>query len=57
MPEWREVSRWREIEIELVTGPRGLLDSAGDLLRRAGAAPSAAASKLSRLLASATGAP
>ena len=56
-PEWREVSRWREIEIELVTGPRELLDSAGDLLRRAGAAPSAAASKLSRLLASASGAP
>ncbi len=57
MPEWREVSRWREIEIELVTGPRALLDSAGDLLRRAGAAPSAAASKLSRLLASAAEAP
>jgi CYTH domain len=57
MPEWREASRWREIEIELVTGTRELLDSAGDLLRRAGAAPSAAASKLSRLLASAPGAP
>ena len=57
MPAWREASRWREIEIELVTGPRGLLDSAGGLLRRAGAAPSAAASKLSRLLASAPGAP
>ena len=57
MPEWREVSRWREIEIELVTGPRALLDSAGDRLCRAGAAPSAAASKLSRLLASAPGAP
>ena len=57
MPEWREVSRWREIEIELVTGPRELLDSAGEALRHAGAAPSAAASKLSRLLASAPGAP
>jgi len=57
MPEWREASRWREIEIELVTGRRGLLDSAGDLLRRAGAVPSAAANKLSRLLASAPGAP
>ena len=57
MPEWREASRWREIEIELVAGSRGLLDSAGDLLCRAGAAPSAAASKLSRLLASAPGAP
>jgi CYTH domain len=56
LPEWREVSRWREIEIELVTGSRELLDSAGDLLCRAGAAPSAAASKLSRLLESASGA-
>src|SRR5499426_1014787 len=53
MPEWREASRWREIEIELVTGPRELLGSAGDRLRRAGAVPSAEASKLSRLLASA----
>ena len=57
MPEWREASRWREIEIELVTGPRELLGSAGDRLRRAGAVPSAEASKLSRLLASAPGAP
>ena len=56
MPEWREASRWREIEIELVAGSRQLLDSAGEALRRAGAAPSAAASKLSRLLASAPGA-
>src|SRR5262252_4898017 len=52
-PEWREASRWREVEIELGTGPRALLDSAGERLRRAGAAPSAAPSKLSRLLASA----
>ena len=57
MPEWQEASRWREIEIELVTGPRELLGSAGDRLRRAGAVPSAEASKLSRLLASAPGAP
>jgi len=56
MPQWREASRWREIEIELVTGTRELLDAAGDLLCRAGAAPSAAASKLSRLLAAAPGA-
>jgi CYTH domain len=56
MPEWREASRWREIEIELVTGPRELLGSAGDRLRRVGAVPSAEASKLSRLLASAPGA-
>jgi hypothetical protein len=57
MPEWREASRWREIEIELVTGPRELLGPVGDRLRRAGAVPSAEASKLSRLLASAPGAP
>jgi hypothetical protein len=55
LPEWREVSRWREVEVELGAGPRDLLDSAGDLLLRAGAVPSAAASKLSRLLASAAG--
>jgi CYTH domain len=54
-PEWREVSRWREVEVELVSGSRELLGSAGDLLIRAGAVPSAAASKLSRLLASAPG--
>jgi len=52
-PKWREASRWREVEIELGTGPHALLDSAGERLRRAGAAPSAAPSKLSRLLASA----
>jgi hypothetical protein len=54
-PPWREASRWREVEVELGTGPRELLDSVGERLLRAGAAPSAAASKLSRLLASATG--
>jgi inorganic triphosphatase YgiF len=53
--EWREVSRWREVEVELGAGPRDLLDSVGDLLLRAGAVPSTAASKLSRLLASAGG--
>ena len=52
-PEWREASRWREVEVELGTGTRALLDSVGERLLRAGAAPSAAASKLSRLLASA----
>jgi CYTH domain len=52
-PQWQEVSRWREVEIELGTGPRELLDSVGALLVRAGAERSAAASKLSRLLASA----
>jgi inorganic triphosphatase YgiF len=54
-PDWREMSRWREIEVELAAGSRELLDSVGDLLLRAGAAPSAAASKLSRLLTSAQG--
>jgi CYTH domain len=54
-PQWREASRWREVEVELGTGPRELLDSVGERLLRAGAAPSAAASKLSRLLASAPG--
>lgn len=54
-PQWQEVSRWREVEVELGTGRRDLLDSVGELLLRAGAAPSAAASKLNRLLASAAG--
>jgi inorganic triphosphatase YgiF len=51
--EWREESAWREIEVELGTGTAGLLDAVGDRLRRAGAVPSAAASKLSRLLSAA----
>src|SRR5215831_2595353 len=55
-PEWREVSRWREVEVELGAGRRGLLDSVGDALQRAGAVASSAASKLSRLLTSAAGA-
>ena len=54
-PQWREVSRWREVEVELRAGPHELLDSVGDLLLSAGAVPSTAASKLSRLLASAGG--
>ena len=54
-PEWREASRWREVEVELGTGPRGLLDTVGERLLRAGGARSAAASKLSRLLGSAAG--
>ena len=49
-PQWRKVSRWREVEVELGAGPRDLLDLACDLLLRAGAVPSTAASKLSRLL-------
>jgi hypothetical protein len=52
---WREVSRWREVEVELGAGSRDLLDSVGDLLLRAGAVRSAAPSKLSRVLASVPG--
>jgi inorganic triphosphatase YgiF len=55
LPEWQEVSRWREVEVELGQGPHDLLDTAGELLLQAGAEPSSAASKLSRLLASAGG--
>lgn len=47
---WRVTSSWREVEVELVTGPAGLLAAVGDRLRQAGAAPSAAPSKLSRVL-------
>ena len=54
-PRWREVSRWREVEVELGAGSRDLLDSVGDLLLRAGAVRSAAPSKLSRVLASVPG--
>ena len=53
LPEWREALRWREVEVELRAGSGELLDAVGDLLIRAGAAPSAEASKLSRLLESA----
>ncbi|HEY6277575.1 MAG TPA: CYTH domain-containing protein [Streptosporangiaceae bacterium] len=51
--EWRAASAWREIEVELGTGTTDLLDAVGDRLLRAGAVPSAAASKLSRLLSAA----
>jgi len=50
---WREESAWREIEVELKAGPASLLDEVGDRLRQAGAVPSAAASKLARLLSGA----
>lgn len=53
--DWREPVTWREIEVELKNGPAGLLDTVGERLREAGAAPSAAVSKLGRLL-SGTGA-
>ena len=50
LPEWREVLRWREGEVELGAGPYELLDSVGGVLLRAGAVVSPSASKLSRLL-------
>jgi inorganic triphosphatase YgiF len=49
---WQRSATWRELEVELVSGTRGLLDAAGKQLRAAGAQPSASASKLSRLLSS-----
>ncbi|HWG65135.1 MAG TPA: CYTH domain-containing protein [Streptosporangiaceae bacterium] len=50
-PRWEVRSRWREIEVELVSGRRDLLQAAGERLRAAGARPSGSASKLARLLA------
>jgi len=44
---------WREVEVESLTpdpGAPGLLEAAGQALRRAGARPSSSASKLGRLL-------
>jgi CHAD domain-containing protein len=42
---------WREWEVELAAGDRGLLDDIGELLRASGARPSASRSKLARTLA------
>jgi inorganic triphosphatase YgiF len=41
---------WHEIEIELMSGEPDVLEAAGELLRKAGARPSASASKLGRVL-------
>ena len=41
---------WHEIEVELMSGEPDVLTAAGDLLKAAGARPSASASKLSRVL-------
>jgi len=49
---WRIATAWREVEIELGSGPPGILDEAGRLLLDAGAQPSPAASKLALLLSS-----
>lgn len=46
-----EVTAWREIEVELVTGDERLLTAAGTWLVAAGARPSPAASKVGRVLA------
>jgi inorganic triphosphatase YgiF len=48
--DWHKTAAWRELEVELVSGTRDLLATAGKRLKAAGALPSASASKLSRLL-------
>jgi len=50
MGEEAVVSSWRELEVELVDGDGVLLQAAVKALRRAGARPAAAASKVSRAL-------
>lgn len=45
-----EQRRWRELEVELVTGDRALLDAIEAVLRSVGARPAAAASKLAQAL-------
>jgi CHAD domain-containing protein len=42
--------RWRELEVELVNGPRDVLDAIGERLRAAGARPANSPSKLARAL-------
>src|SRR5438874_5710857 len=44
------VKRWREVEVELVDGPRELFAAVDEALRSAGARPSAGESKLARAL-------
>jgi hypothetical protein len=48
--DWHKTATWREVEVELASGTRDLLATAGKRLQAAGARPSASASKLSRLL-------
>jgi CHAD domain-containing protein len=45
------VQQWRELEVELVDGPRQVLDAVDEVLRAAGARPARAPSKLARALA------
>jgi inorganic triphosphatase YgiF len=49
-PTAAEPLTWHEIEVELMSGEPDVLAAAGDLLKAAGARPSASASKLSRVL-------
>ena len=49
-PVGSRVVRWREVEAELLEGDQALLAKVGKRLMKAGATPSAAASKLARLL-------
>lgn len=44
------VQEWREVEVELADGDRALLEAVSRRLRRAGAVPAAAVSKLARAL-------
>ena len=44
------IDRWREVEAELIKGDAALLKKAGKRLRKAGATPADASSKLARLL-------
>ncbi len=50
-------TRWREWEVELVTGDDALLDEIGALLEAAGASPSSSRSKLARALGEPPGRP
>ena len=47
---WRQADAWREVEVELVSGTRELLEAAAGRLKAAGATPSRSPSKLARVL-------
>jgi inorganic triphosphatase YgiF len=47
---WRQTDSWREVEVELVSGSRELLNAVAAQLRAAGAELSRSPSKLSRVL-------
>ncbi len=47
---WRRTDRWREVEVELVSGTHILLNATAGQLRAAGAEPSRSPSKLARVL-------